>query len=164
MKQITEDYCSFEISKLLKEKVFPQDYDKYHGLVYNEEGYEDEYEIQRMVLETRQVKAGTLHSYPLGVPEPKCYCPTQSLALKWLREVHNIVIEINMEDYMTSKNGELQVWYSYTIWTFIRHLGETGLTDARYDDRAFWQENVKVGQSYEEAVEAALKYTLENLI
>ena len=92
------------------------------------------------------------------------YIPTQAQVMKWLREVHNIVIEINMEDYMTSKNGKLQVWYSYTIWTFIRHLGETGLVDSRYDDRAFWQENVKVGQSYEETCDAAIKYTLENLI
>lgn len=92
------------------------------------------------------------------------YIPTQTQVIKWLREAHNIVIEINMEDYMTSKNGKLQVSYSYTIWTFIRHLGETGLVDSRYDDRAFWQENVKAGQTFEEACDAAIKYCLTNLI
>lgn len=92
---ITEDYVSFEIVQLLKEKGFPQDYDRYHGLVYNKKDYEDEYEVQRMVLETRQVKAGTLHSYPLGVPEPKCYCPIHQMALKWLREVHKLHISID---------------------------------------------------------------------
>jgi hypothetical protein len=138
-KQITEDYVSFEIAKLLKEKGF-------RGKVH------------RWYTQYEEVAECT------NIPHDYFDCPTFQMALKWLREVHNIVIEISMEDYVTSKNGELQVWYSYTIWTFIRHLGETGLTDARYDDRAFWQENVKVGQSFEEACEAALLYVLKNLI
>ena len=94
MATIIEDYVSFEIAKLLKEKGFPQDYDDYHALVYNEEDYEDEYEVQRMVLKTRIVKAGTLSSYPIGVPKPKCYCCTLQMAMKWLREVHKLHITI----------------------------------------------------------------------
>ena len=35
-----EDYCSYEVAKLLKEKGFPQ---KYDIMVYNEEDYEDKY-------------------------------------------------------------------------------------------------------------------------
>ena len=89
---LSEDYCSYEVAKLLKEKGFPQEYDIYHSMVYNEEDYEDEYEVQRMVLETKLVKAGTLSSYPIGVPEPKCYCPTLQMTMKWLREVHKIAI------------------------------------------------------------------------
>ena len=38
---IKEAYCSFEVAKLLKEKGFPQEYDKFHSMVYNEEDYED---------------------------------------------------------------------------------------------------------------------------
>ena len=60
---ITEDYCSYEVAKLLKEKGFPQEYDIYHSLVYNEDDYEDEYEVQRMVLETKLVKTGTNHGH-----------------------------------------------------------------------------------------------------
>ena len=159
MKQITEDYCSFEIAKLLKEKGFPQDYDKYHGLVYNEEDYEDEYEIQRMVLETRQVKAGTLHSYPLGVPEPKCYCSTQSLVLKWLREVHNIHISLFATMYLPPEEGCVpeKIIYTYNILNGNEpfHLFD------EYDDCII--DNPQFNH-YEQAVEAALKYTLENLI
>ena len=92
---IQEDYVSFETAKLLKEKGFPQEYDIYHSLVYNEEDYEDDYEVQRMVLETKLVKAGTLLSYPVGVPEPKCYCPTLQMAMKWLRKVHHIYIDLS---------------------------------------------------------------------
>ena len=93
---LCEDYVNFEIAKFLKEKGFPQEYDIYHSMVYNEEDYEDDYEVQRMVLETKLVKAGTLSSYPVGVPEPKCYAPTHQMAMKWLREVHNIFIQIEL--------------------------------------------------------------------
>lgn len=33
---IREDYCSYEVAKLLKEKGFPQEYDIYHSMVYEE--------------------------------------------------------------------------------------------------------------------------------
>ena len=144
---ITEDYVSFEIAKLLKEKGFPQEYDIYHSMVYNEEDYEDEYEVQRMVLETRLIKAGTLSSYPIGVPEPKCYCPTHQMAMKWLREEKNIfiVIEPHVYDYINEKNKS----YSCSLWV---------------GDNYYEYLESKDYPSYEEAVEAALKYSLENLI
>lgn len=94
MATITEDYVSFEIAKLLKEKGFPQEYDRYHSLVYNEEDYEDEYEIQRMVLQTRLVKAGTLSSYPVlvlnGTPIIRMQVQTAFLTL-----MNNINLIIN---------------------------------------------------------------------
>ena len=145
---ITEDYVSFETAKLLKEKGFPQEYDEYHSMVYNEEDYEDEYEVQRMVLETRIVKAGTLSSYPVGVPEPKCYCCTLQMAMKWLREVHNLCIE----PYRTASG------YLYTIskiWTGSEIYSDEFNGDD--EDSGQWT-------TYEKACEAAIKYCLENLI
>ena len=144
---ITEDYCSYEVAKLLKEKGFPQEYDIYHSMVYNEEDYEDEYEVQRMVLETKLVKAGTLSSYPVGVPEPKCYCPTHQMTMKWLREIHNIfiVIEPHMYDYINEKNSS----YVTSLWQGDNYY--ENITSKDYP-------------TYEDAVEAALKYCLENLI
>jgi len=139
---ITEDYVSFEIAKLLKEKGFPQEYDIYHSMVYNEEDYEDEYEVQRMVLETRLVKAGTLSSYPVGVPEPKCYCPTHQMVMKWLREVHKVNIEIHYNRF--GENYKYLIIYKPEVLDDIRSLG--------------------VYYSYEQACEAAIKYCLENLI
>lgn len=149
---ITEDYVSFEIAKLLKEKGFPQEYDDYHALVYNEEDYEDEYEVQRMVLQTRLIKAGTLSSYPVGVPEPKCYCPTLQMAMRWFREEHKIAINIRI----TCKET---ISYAFDIWDFeIIHPNEfvggtIDLIEQQFDFK-----------SYEEACEAAIKYCLENLI
>ena len=136
---ITEDYVSFEVAKLLKEKGFPQEYDVYHSMVYNEEDYEDEYEVQRMVLQTCLIKAGTLSSYPIGVPEPKCYCPTLQMAMKWLREVHSlfICVEIGVGAY---------------VWTITNTI-----------DYVVVYVDATIG-TYERAVEAAIKYCLENLI
>lgn len=143
MAAITEDYVSFETAKLLKQKGFPQKYDVYHSMVYNEKDYEDEYEVQRMVLQTRLVKAGTLSSYPVGVPEPKCYCPTLQVAMKWLRKKYNIHIEPR---YFPMPNI-----YRYVI---IR----SPFTIENIDSHP------QYFNSYEEAVEAALKYCLEHLI
>ena len=154
MKQIVEDYCNFETAKLLKEKGFDNEGVSENGGFYCDYKY-DETDIG-IVYESEMLNKDLARNEYLR--------PTHQMALKWLREVHKSVIEINMEDYMTITDGKLKVTYSYTIWTFIQHLGETGLTDARYVDRAFWQENVKVGQSFEEASEAAIKYCLENLI
>ena len=136
---IKEAYCSYEISKLLKEKGFPQEYDIYHSMVYNEENYEDEYEVQRMVLETRPVKAGTLSSYPIGVPEPKCYCPTHQMACAWLREVKSINIFI-----LPLRKG-----YTYSLYN------NTG---------ALTLKEIREYSTYENATEEAIKYVLENLL
>lgn len=138
-----EDYVSFETAKLLKEKGFPQEYDRYHSMVYNEEDYEDEYEVQRMVLQTQLVKAGTLSSYPLGVPEPKCYCPNHQKAKKWFLKNHNIFICIL---FMEDLGG-----FGYTIEDMVNKKCIATSKNSSYKEP-------------EEADEAAIKYCLENLI
>jgi len=145
MATIIEDYVSFETAKLLKEKGFPQEYDIYHSLVYNEEDYEDEYEVQRMVLETKLVKAGTLSSYPIGVPEPKCYCCTLQMAVKWLREVHKLEVT------------PFHLVFQGSSWWYLieRNTSLSLLTE--YEEDAIYG-------SYEQAAEAGIKYCLKNLI
>jgi len=142
---ITEDYVSFETAKLLKEKGFPQKYDVYHSMVYNEEDYEDEYEVQRMVLQTQLVKAGTLSSYPLAVPEPKCYCPTLQMVCKWLREVHKLYINI-WTDPKDVENNNFNIIFRVQVYDGYSNYGTYEFS------------------TYEKAVEAAIKYCLENLI
>ena len=121
-KQITEDFVSFEIAKLLKEKGFD--------------------------IPCRQAYFnGSLVDYTMyGFCDGELLdCPSQSLALKWLREVHNIYIDILT--YTTGKSIQFR-WVGYD------------------NGRLFSQEEGKTiyFNSYNEAVEAALKYTLENLI
>ena len=77
MKEITDDYVSFEIAKLLKEKGF----DELCFALYNPEE-----ELIQCGVKLSNTQVGRV---------PGSYsAPTHQMALKWLREVHNIFIEI----------------------------------------------------------------------
>ena len=128
---ITEDYCSYEVSKLLKEKGFYQDCYSYpvywmngKNPVLSFEGNDD---------------------FPYEQNE--ACAPSQSVAMKWLREVHNIYIMID-KDFATT-NG----WH-YFITT--KDMWENNV------DKSVQQESNNY--TYEEACEASIKYCLENLI
>lgn len=149
---MTEDYVSFEVAKLLKEKGFSQDYNPYNAMVYNEEDYEQEYEVQRMVLQTRLVKAGTLSNYPLNVQKPKCYAPTLQMAAKWLREIHNIYIEVEPHAF----DGDWASSYECNYWF-------NGKFYIPYATRGHPLEN-KTWRTYEEALNSIIEYCLTNLI
>ena len=103
---IAEDYCSFELSKLLKEKGFKQE--------------------------------GCHKSYSMEGP----VAPTHQMAMKWLREVHNTHIVI---DYHEIDDIRFYIWVVKTGGSriYLHQKGE---------------------KSYEEACEAAIKYSLENLV
>lgn len=86
---ITEDYCNFEIAKLLKEKEFDGecigyywDMDKTFGIHYELLSYSDGNLRNELIL-----------------------APTLQMAMKWLREVHKL--------YMyTAFAGMEEVWFS----------------------------------------------------
>ena len=104
---ITEDYVSFEVAKLLKEKGFDSDECEVHYDSYNHQ----EYEI------------------------------TLQMAMKWLREVHKIHIEIGYNV------GYFPVCISTKTNETIPYKPMQG--------KDF---------TYEQACEVAIKYCLENLI
>ena len=126
---IKETYCSFEVSKLLKEKGFNCPC----KVVYSPKGI-----IKHYLKE--EVYAHNLKGH-------KKLCPTHQMAMAWLREVHNIciVIEPHAYDCINEKNSS----YVYSLWQ---------------GDNYYENPELKSYPSYEEAVEAALKYSLENLI
>lgn len=70
---------------------------------------------------------------------------TQSIIIKWLREVHNIFIEISVS---IDLNGKYH--YSYSILNRECKYIRKGYTDFDWD--------------YKQSCEAAIKYSLENLI
>lgn len=125
---ITEDYVSFETAKLLKEKGYKGSFNGYYN------------------------NAGCVVDKPnffLKAPEYQYYERVSlQMAMKWLREVHNLCIE----PYRTACG------YLYTISTIpygscIYNPKEGG------DD-----EDSDQWTSYEGACEAAIKYCLTNLI
>lgn len=149
---MTEDIVSFEVAKLLKQKGFPQEYDEFNANVYNEEDYEREYEVQRMVLQTALVKAGTLCDYPAGVPNPKCYAPTHADVLEWLRENHNIYIMVEPHSFVQDK----AVSYEVNYWFKGHYYEPYSIKDHPLEG--------KVWDKYKDATNAIIDYCLTTLI
>lgn len=121
---ITEDYCSYEVSKLLNEKGLNGMCDT----VIGRDGIK--YDIK-------------LYDY---VEEETTSCPTHQMAMKWLREEHDIIIVIEPHSYnhMEEKTSS----YDFSIW--YRDNYEHPLT-TNYS-------------TYEEAVEAAILYVLSEVL
>ena len=115
---ITEDYVSFETAKLLKKKGF-------------NEG-----------CSTTYTPNGFFHTHNYRPLLGDIFAPTLQMAMKWLREVHNI-------DIFPWKIGKGV--YSCAI------LNSNTSQDLS-SDKDFPSEK------YEETAEAAIKYCLENLI
>lgn len=130
---IKEVYCSFEVSKLLKEKGF----DAQCRAAYTDYGQLFTTQIQQYITNIICSK-GNLW---------KCIAPTHQMAMKWLIEEKNIfiVIEPHAYDYINEKNKS----YVCSLWV---------------GDRYYEYIESKDYPSYEDTVEAALKYCLQNLI
>jgi len=127
-----EDYVSFETAKLLKEKGF----DEPTEWLY-EEG------------KPYRIESEGSNSQLL----PECYsAPTLQMAMKWLRERHELCI--NIIHYVMSPSNIIVWEKSITDFSgisknmmFIELEGDGVIYD-----------------TYEEAADAAIKYCLENLI
>jgi hypothetical protein len=135
---ITEDYVSFEIAKLLEKKGFLKGVDL--RLTQNLSFYDDiglHHNLNKWYDSLIQDKIDFV------------VAPTYKMALKWLREMHNIFIEPRAGE----TNGK--TWYDFDIIPVNGRKIAWNL----YNNPPFVKRN-----SYKEAVEAALKYCLENLI
>ena len=124
---ITEDFVSFEVAQLLKEKGF----DELCIFKYNSEGV--------------RMKAGVAIDewQNSELDDDECSCVSLQMTMKWLREIYDIFIVI--------RRG-----LTGTGWVYSHEI---------YKDSQCWYARYGASyDTYEEAVEAALKYTLENLI
>lgn len=130
---ITEDFVSFEVAKLLKEKGF----DELCIFKYNSEGI--------------RMKAGVAIDewQNSELDDDECSCVSLQMAMKWLREVHNILITIVPQEIGLGFDK-----LCYGIYRITEDLYQP-LYNGKTDNLV---------NSYEEAVEAGIKYCLENLI
>ena len=127
---ITEDYVSFETAKLLKEKGFDWECLGTYSTGDKELSISSECPYSNDLNDDMFIAA-----------------PTLQMEMKYLRDVHNLVIQIEFIDYL--EHGE--VWlYCITERKTIKQL--TGR------DEDFTE------HSYEQACEEAIKYCLEDLI
>ena len=141
---ITEDYVSFEIAKLLKEKGFDIPCDNYYdssGKTPNESVYGG------ANIETLDYNADPF--VKSGFHKFKTFsAPTQAMAMKWLRDEKNLCIE----PYRTACG------YLSTI-SKIPTGSELYAQEYEGDDEDSGQFT-----TYEKSCEAAIKYCLEKLI
>ena len=102
---ITEDYVSFEVAKLLKEKDFETHY-TYTNMVYRNPNNPNEKEelIPNHYKKTR----GDVN---------EILAPTHQMALKWLREIHKLCIVI--EPVVSDDDGDAGYLWSFRI---LRHI------------------------------------------
>lgn len=133
MATIKEDYVSFDLAKLLKEKGFDETCRSY--FIDHVDYINSSYSMEELT------------DLDMGVWET--LRPTHQMAMKWLREVHNIYLNINVRVILGQWAG-----YDISIYTT--------------DNDGFLNKDIPIklkdNISYEQAVEAAIKYVLENLI
>lgn len=133
---ITEDYCSYEVAKLLKEKGFDEPCRAY---------WDDQpkLDVHTLFFSVEPIKNS-------GRVTNDISCPTHQMAMKWLREVRNkhcdIGYDIDLKWFFQIIDLKETVEYDYSETKYYHTENETGFN------------------TYEDAVEAALKYTLKNLI
>ncbi len=148
---ITEDYVSFEVAKLLKEK----GYDWVESPFYSEQDrdewrYNNSYEIPNPTYNK---------DIPFDSETQTMVAPHISIqmAMKWLRKVHNLVICAEIGNENNKGNTD---YYNPDRWYwFFDITNEKGvLIDSESDFI------LNEYSSYEEACEDAIKYCLENLI
>jgi len=113
---IKEEYVSFEVAKLLKEKGFNE-----------------------ITLDSYRAN-GQLRGEYKSCNYP---CPTQQMAMRWLREIHHFIFVFEPASFSGEEcmNWTIEIWAGDNFEAEIPSFG-----------------------TYEEAVEAALKYVLERLI
>lgn len=137
MITVTEDYVSFNTAKLLKEKGFdentPVNYfvgdDKPRGCVIGE----------------------MIHHKKLEEDTHLIACPTLQMTMKWLRQVHNIFIAINMVPKIPGGIEDKRCYFFQPYKNRIFHNFPLNYS-------------IKIYSTYEQACEAAIKYCLKNLI
>jgi hypothetical protein len=122
MEKTTEDYCSYEIAKLIKENGF-------------------EGEVSAFVEEDNTKYDYTLSGFIKAETLP---CPTHQMAMKWLREKQGIIITVDYDEDEDCKDNER---YGFTIYQ-------------KYTRKV----DLATFPTYENAVEAALKYCLTYMI
>lgn len=131
---ITEDYVSFETAKLLKEKGFDYYPDGSYWLI-------DSNNVMYWVSEIGTYDYVDVPTESFQRPKNGYRLVTQAMAMKWLREVHNIFIQVELYSKYDNYCFEL---FQNTHRLMIEHR--------------------EVYNSYEETAESAIKYCLKNLI
>ena len=132
---IKEAYVSFEVAKLLKEKGFDE---PCHA-------YWHEYE-NRLIISHSMYEIQNITNPSFFGPA----APTLQMAMKWLREVHNL---------------HCAVYYDFVLGWYCQITSLKETVEYDYEEMKHYHPDKNNGfSSPEGAYEEAIKYCLENLI
>lgn len=137
---ITEQYVSFEVAKLLKDKGFPQDDTRILNTCYKYNGK----------------FCNNVKSMSKVDREISFMAPTQSLVMRWLREVHNLFIEIKYGSRFYGGTPSHSIRFEVVYSSLDDKTSCKNMLKDDYVTEYF--------NTYEQACESAIKYCLENLI
>lgn len=169
---IKEAYVSFETAKLLKEKGFKESTQSvwYEHLpspnaVHNSEIGKPKRDYFYWEKEGERNSPWTNNSpVPSYISGEVYSCPTHQMAMKWLREVHNIDIEVHADVGMPGVKVYTPFISRYKSSTEYPSKLRQYKNGLYFEDDRGVIPGIRHFETYEESVEAALKYSLENLI
>ena len=140
-----DEIVSFETAMLLKEKGFnePCCYFYEDGELNKLSYYQGE--------GTGFVRNNSPIDGKLYCEEMQCTAPTQSLAQRWLREIHHITFNANPH----SNNGEIVYVVTIKVISNKKHVDFNVMMDTSNRATMF--------DTYEDAIEEGLKYCLKTI-
>ena len=159
---ITEDYVSFETAKLLKEKGFEYNPDESYWLI----------DADNTLYWISSIGAYDYVDTPTESfqrPKNGYRLVTQAMAMKWLREVHNILLVVDYDYEFTSTS------YIYKIYRLVENgrPERVIVKGTSYDKDNNPTEHIVAVRDYErsaeeyatyqQAAEAGIKYCLESI-
>ena len=148
---ITEDYVSFEVAKLLKEKGF----DEATHWFYKTITYLGTEANNVCIKPLNGIEDEPFHNsvfgFDLNGEDTGEYAmPTLQMVMKWLREVYKIHISVEMGFDVDNHQ------YYFFVPSICRFSNKSGEYENPFGEKEF--------DTYEEACEDAIRYCLENLI
>lgn len=145
---IKEAYVSFEVAKLLKEKGFSENtvckYADVGGII---EKWYDDYRERVLRFDWEEgylIEPSIEPKDQYEIIGDTISAPTHQMAMAWLREVYDINIDV------------VSIW-EQKRWEYQIYIITPTTSNCPYKDDTLYM-------TYEEAVEVALKYSLENLV
>ena len=146
---ITEDYVSFKIAKLLKEKGFDEATHQYYKTITYLGTEANNVCIKTLDGIESEPFNNSIYGFDLNGEDTGEYaCPTLQMAMKWLRETHNLFV-FPFPQMNTNK-----------FWVEIYQLSNSQEWENLYCESMDLQDY----PLYEQACESGIRYCLENLI
>lgn len=156
---VTEDYVSFDLARLLKEKGFDEKCSHIYRVdgthLYCGDNKMTETSNSDLDMETLTLKGAGIYK------QFECTCPTLQRVMKWLRVVHKL--GVFPSTYYREVNACATHDYGSVIvrldtYEVVGDMGDPNNKDFNFSDYTF------AAETYEETAEKAIKYCLKNLI